>query len=253
VQPRDEPPPEPVPTRPRRNTASRRGWRLLAGATAVLVLAVAALGVTVRWHRAPRALANSVVGAPLVRLFNDVRERRYFARDDECLRELSEAGVDFVFVADPPRRDECPFRNVVRVLPTALLRRPLYMTCRLARSLHRFDRLILQPTAERYFGQPVTSLVENGVRNCRTVDGYRALLSEHAFANALDVAAFVLRDGTVIDVATEHDGTGARAEFVREVTARACTVFQTVLGPGFDERHQAHLHLDMGLLGGCRP
>ena len=31
------------------------------------------------------------------------------------------------------------------------------------------------------------------------------------------------------------------------------TVFNTVLGPGFDDRHGSHLHLDMGLLGGCRP
>jgi hypothetical protein len=96
-------------------------------------------------------------------------------------------------------------------------------------------------------------LLENGVRNCRAVEGCRALLSEHAFANAIDITGFVLRDGTVIEVGADRAAGGAHAEFIREVTTRACTVFRTVLGPGFDERHGAHLHFDMGMLGGCRP
>jgi hypothetical protein len=219
----------------------------------VLAVAIAALGVLVRRHGAPPALANSVVAAPFVAAYNDVRERMYFTRDDECLRELAAASVDFRFVAAPPHRDACAFRNVVRVLPGALLGRPLYMTCRLALSLRRFEQAVLQPAAARYFAQPVVRLLEDGVRNCRTVEGYRSLLSEHAFANAIDVAGFVLRDGTEIDVANDRADSGTHAAFVREVTQGACTVFSTVLGPGFDERHGSHVHLDAGLLGGCRP
>ncbi len=247
------PAPSRDPERAPRKARRPRARRLVAGAAAALILAIVALGVLVRWHHAPRVLANSAVGAPLVRYFNDLRERTYFARDDACLRELAAAGVDFTFAAAPPHRDRCALRNVVRVLPTTLLRRPLYMTCRLARSLRRFEQLVLQPAAHRYFGQPVARLLEEGVRNCRTVDGYRTLLSEHAFANAIDVTGFVLRDGTVIEVAADRAAAGPQAEFVREVTASACTVFRTVLGPGFDERHGAHVHLDMGILGGCRP
>jgi hypothetical protein len=210
------------------------------------------LGLVIRWYGAPRVLANSFAAAPLVHVFNDVRARLYFARDDECLRDLAASGLDFRFVAEPRRRDPCPLRTVVRVLPTGLLGRPLYMTCRLALSLRRFEETIVQPAAQRHFGQPVVRLDERGVRNCRPVDGYRSLLSEHAFANAIDIAGFVLRDGTVIDV-TAGRATGPDADFVREVTHSACGIFRTVLGPGFDERHEAHLHLDMGLLGGCRP
>ena len=226
---------------------------MIVGAVAVVVLGVVALGILVRSHRAPPALANSVAGAPFVALFNAIRERAYFARDDDCLHDLAASGVDFTFTAAPPRRDPCPLRNVVRVRPSALLSRPLYMTCRLALALRHFEQSILQPAADRYFGQPVVRLLEEGVRNCRAVDGYESLLSEHAFANAIDVRGFVLRDGTVIDVATATADGGAPAEFLRDVTQQACTVFRTVLGPGFDEAHGAHLHLDMGLLGGCRP
>ena len=237
----------------RRRATRPRRRQLIGRVTAAFLLGLCALAAIVRWHGAPRALANSFVGAPVVGFFNAVRERAYFAPDDDCLRDLTAASVGFTFVAAPPHRDPCALRNVVRVLPTRLLHRPLYMTCRLARALDRFDRQVLQPAAHRHFGQPVAQLVENGVRNCRPVEGYRSLLSEHAFANAIDIEGFVLRDGTAIDVAGERNGSGPAADFLREVTAQACGVFRTVLGPGFDERHGAHMHLDMGLLGGCRP
>jgi hypothetical protein len=230
-------------------TRRRASWAV-AGVV-VLVLALAAL---VRWHGVPRFFANSMVGAPFIRLFNATRERVYFARDEHCLRQLAMAQVGFRFIAVPPRQhDACPLRNVVRVLPTGVLHRPLYMTCRLARALDRFERDVLQPAAQRRFGQPVVEIVEKGVRNCRPVDGYRTLLSEHAFANAIDVEGFVLGDGTTVDVARDRDGGDARAAFLREVTTQGCEVFRTVLGPGFDDSHRTHLHLDMGLLGGCRP
>jgi hypothetical protein len=221
--------------------------------TALVLALLLALAAVLHRYGAPRGLANSFVGAPVVSLFNVVREHAYFTYDEHCLRQLQMAHVGFRFVAAPRQPDVCPLRNVVRMLPKGLLRRPLYMTCRLASALDRFDRHVLQPAAERHFGQPVAHLVENGVRNCRTVAGYRSLLSEHAFANAIDVEGFVLRDGTAIEVAGARGASGPPAEFLREVTTGACDVFSTVLGPDFDEHHADHLHLDMALLGGCSP
>jgi hypothetical protein len=233
--------------------AARRSRALGVAVALAVALVLVVLAVVIRRHGAPTALANSPLGAPIVRLFNAIREHVYFARDEHCLRQLAMANVGFQFVAAPQRRDACPLRNVVRVLPTHLLRRPLYMTCRLARALDRWDREVLQPAAQQRFGQPVAQLIENGVRNCRPVAGYRSLLSEHAFANAIDVEGFVLGDGRTIDVAGDRNGDDARGQFLREVAARGCDVFRTVLGPGFDASHGRHLHLDMGLLGGCRP
>lgn len=234
-------------------TRRARLTRLLVLAAATIIVALVTLVALARWDRVPPAIANSALGAPFVRLFNGLRERRYFARDADCLAALAAAGVDFAAVAAPRHRDPCPLRNVVRVRAPGVLRRPLYMTCRLARALRRFEQTVVQPAADRRFHQPVAKLVENGVRNCRTVDGYDALLSEHAFANAIDVEGFVLRDGTVVAVRDDAGRPAEHAAFVREISAGACGVFRTVLGPGFDERHGAHLHLDMGLLGGCRP
>ena len=222
---------------------------------AALVLGIAAFGITIaiRWSAVPRALANSRVGAPIVRVLNDLRARAYFAPDERCLQGLEANGVPFTFVAAPRHSDDCPFRNVVRMQPGGTLQRPLYMTCRLATAFVRFERDVLQPAAERHLGQPVAKLVENGVRNCRPVAGYDTLLSEHAFANAIDVAGVVLRDGSVIRVADVEHADPTHAAFLRDVTTSACEVFRTVLGPGFDDRHRDHVHLDMGMLGGCRP
>jgi hypothetical protein len=205
------------------------------------------------WLGVPRVVANSRAARPLVGLYNELRLRTYFAVDERCLADLTASGMPYVFVADPPNREACPLHNVVRALPGGLLSRPLYMTCRLARALRRFDQEVVQPAAQRHLQQPVARLDELGVRNCRTVEGYDALMSEHAYANAIDVAAFVLADGTAIAVTEYRDAATPRAAFLRDVTERACDVFRTVLGPGFDERHGAHLHLDMGLIGGCHP
>ena len=227
--------------------------RWLAFTALVVGGAALALIVVMRWSAAPRALANSRVGAPIVRLLNDVRARAYFARDERCLQGLEASGVPFTFVAAPRHEDECPFRNVVRMSPDGMLRRPLFMTCRLATAFVRFERDVLQPAAQRHFGQPATHLLENGVRNCRPVAGYDTLLSEHAFANAIDVAGVVLQDGSAIRVAGAANADPIHAAFLHDVTTRACDVFRTVLGPGFDDRHHDHVHLDMGMLGGCRP
>jgi hypothetical protein len=227
--------------------------RRLARAARGVVAAALALTLAIRWSAVPRALANSWIGAPVVSVLNHVRARAYFARDERCLRALAANGVPFTFVAAPRHADDCPFRNVVRMRPGGTLRRPLYMTCRLATAFVRFERDVLQPAAERHFSQPVAVLIENGVRNCRPVAGYAALLSEHAFANAIDVAGVVLRDGTAIRLADAESTDPAHAAFFHDVTTRACEVFRTVLGPGFDDRHRDHLHLDMGMLGGCRP
>jgi len=68
-----------------------------------------------------------------------------------------------------------------------------------------------------------------------------ARLSEHGKANAVDVRAFVLADGRVIE---PTDITVAKD--VRETLREsACQRFTTVLGPGADGHHEAHIHLDL--------
>ncbi|MGR3514150.1 MAG: extensin-like domain-containing protein [Paracoccaceae bacterium] len=69
-----------------------------------------------------------------------------------------------------------------------------------------------------------------------------AKLSEHAKGNAIDISAFLLADGSRIEV-TEWRGANGRV--LKQLHASACGPFGTVLGPDSDRFHHNHFHLDI--------
>ena len=98
-----------------------------------------------------------------------------------------------------------------------------------------------------------------GSFSCRDIGGRRGgegseRRSEHATANALDIAAFVLADGSTISVARDwsRGDDDARARFLREVHDGACGLWSVVLGPDYNAAHRDHLHLDRGRSRACR-
>lgn len=103
------------------------------------------------------------------------------------------------------------------------------------------------PAAEQIYGQKVVAVVDAGSYNCRGRNGAKwGRLSEHSFANALDVSGFVLADGRRVMV--KQDWRGGTAEdqlFLRSVMQSACKRFSTVIGPDGDANHQDHLHMDL--------
>jgi hypothetical protein len=66
-------------------------------------------------------------------------------------------------------------------------------------------------------------------------------LSEHGKGNAVDVHAFHLADGRRIDPTDAHVAKDLRTGLREGV----CQRFTTVLGPGSDGYHEAHIHLDL--------
>jgi hypothetical protein len=68
-----------------------------------------------------------------------------------------------------------------------------------------------------------------------------AKLSEHGKGNAVDLRAFVLADGRAIGLTDP----AIAKEFRDELRESACHRFTTVLGPGSDGHHEAHIHLDL--------
>ena len=78
---------------------------------------------------------------------------------------------------------------------------------------------------------------------CRSRNSQRgARLSEHAKGNAIDIAAFILADGSRITVLDGWRGKDSRT--LRRLHASACGPFGTVLGPDADRHHQDHFHFD---------
>lgn len=99
-------------------------------------------------------------------------------------------------------------------------------------------------------GNEVARLDHLGTNNCRRIAGSaRSGWSEHATGNAIDVAAFVLRDGRRITILRDWTGGGPKASFLKGARTSACQVFGTVLSPDFNDAHADHLHLDQAQRG----
>jgi hypothetical protein len=120
------------------------------------------------------------------------------------------------------------------------------LACPMVSALDGFVTDSLQPAAARWFGQPVVSIRQISAYSCRGMnDVPGARISEHAFGNALDIAAFTLADGHTISVKDGWRGTPAEQGFLHDVQEAACALFTTVLAPGSNAYHEDHMHLDL--------
>jgi hypothetical protein len=104
----------------------------------------------------------------------------------------------------------------------------------------------VQPAAMRWFGARVVEIKQISAYSCRGMNGNpNAHISEHAFGNALDIAAFTLADGRRISVKDGWRGMPEEQGFLRDVEAGACQQFTTVLAPGSNVYHYDHIHVDL--------
>ncbi|MDO9498490.1 extensin family protein, partial [Falsiroseomonas sp.] len=115
---------------------------------------------------------------------------------------------------------------------------------------------VVQPAAHAAYGQRVVAVESYGTYACRRIGGSRdGRFSEHATANAIDIASFRLEDGRRIGIAADWDGDEADAAFLRTVRDGACRIFATTLSPEYNAAHHDHLHFDQARRGGgtfCR-
>jgi hypothetical protein len=104
----------------------------------------------------------------------------------------------------------------------------------------------VQPSAMRWFGARVAEIKQISAYSCRGMNGNsHAHISEHAFGNALDIAAFVLADGRRVTVKDGWRGMPEEQGFLRDVQSGACVHFTTVLAPGSNVYHYDHIHVDL--------
>jgi hypothetical protein len=117
------------------------------------------------------------------------------------------------------------------------------MTCPLAEALARWTVDHVRPEAERHLGSAPRAVSIGTSYQCRDQRS-GAKLSEHAFANALDITGFTFPDKPAVSV-TARSGDTPEGAFQAAIRAAACGLFTTVLGPGSDEDHSDHLHVDL--------
>jgi hypothetical protein len=165
-------------------------------------------------------------------------------RDDPglCRRLLEADGVPYRWLA--PRRDgACGWDDAVILRPRPHAPRPTVpLTCSLAAGVELWMARVVQPAARDLLGSPVVAVRDFGSYACRPIRG-GGDWSQHAYANAIDIAGFGLADGRLVTVAGDwrRPRTGA---FLHHVRDGACRLFGTTLSPDYNWAHRDHLHLD---------
>jgi hypothetical protein len=137
--------------------------------------------------------------------------------------------------------------RVTRVAGVAIVP-PATLTCTMAAELSDWITGSLQPIAARDLGTRVTAIHDASDYVCRTRNHIAgAKISEHAKANALDMASFDYAAKVAPGWAQwlGPNGKPAKGSFVAHVRDGACLTFTTVLGPGSDVYHGDHFHLDI--------
>ena len=127
----------------------------------------------------------------------------------ECVRLLAPIAAD-VELAEPMKHEQCgaPAPVLLKRIGSGAnkieLSPPAMINCAMVVGLHAWVEKTLQPAAQETFGSPITRLRNASGYACRTRVGSQThadRLSEHALANAIDIAGFVTADGRAIDVA----------------------------------------------------
>jgi hypothetical protein len=174
-----------------------------------------------------------------------------------CRKILRDNGIDF---APLPRvgTAQCVAADRTRladaVVPGLTLQ-PVGVapSCAVNAALILWTRERVQPAAQRHFGQAVARMEHLGSYNCRRIGGGDAgNWSEHSSGNAIDIAAFVLADGTRISLIDDWRATpdGRRSRFLADARNGACELFATTLSPDYNRAHADHFHLDLAQRAG---
>lgn len=170
-----------------------------------------------------------------------------------CVAALREVNVP---VRVMPLRQEgpsCERRDTIELskLSRASLA-PLETRCDLALRLYLFERHVAQPASQRFFGAAIERIDHFGSYSCRDIRGRAGTRSEHATANAVDLAGFRLAGGREITLKSDWRIAGPTGQFLRELRNGACDWFNLVLSPDYNAAHEDHLHFDMGWYSSCR-
>lgn len=162
---------------------------------------------------------------------------------------------------------QCGERSPLDVAEIAgvMLTAKAVLNCRMATTLVGWMKGANQ-TSQDLLGSSIKKLNASTTYQCRrrnnAPDGK---ISEHGFANALDIVGFTLEDGRNISLLENWplpkepaEGEEEKSspvemtpefEFLKTVRDQACESFTTVLGPESNPLHADHFHFDLGCHG----
>jgi hypothetical protein len=194
---------------------------------------------------------------------NDPDNDRVVAPPDtipDCEARLAAAGVRFRPASIPLRQKRagtytCGTEQAIVYLggPEKIRYTPAppLVTCGLGLALARFET-VLQEEALRVTGQRVVRIEQGGTYSCRKMTRFQDMVSEHSYANAIDIRALVLERGKKVSVLShfgpiDREPASPNGRLLRSLSRRLFdeAVFSVVLTPFWDKLHRDHLHLDL--------
>jgi len=201
----------------------------------------------VAWYLVAPLIALGLIGCR----FGEEREAWRAEAEEQCLAQRLVQPSSYLEPGEAVNgRGTCgmtkPFKvaavsgGLVEFQPKATL------SCPLVANVEAWFHESIQPAAMAWYGSPVIEIKQISAYSCRTMNGQAGTpISEHAFGNALDIAAFRFADGREVEFKSGWKGRPEERGFLRAVHAAACERFSTVLAPGSNAFHYDHIHVDL--------
>lgn len=176
----------------------------------------------------------------------------------DCEQRLDDAGIEWSASRIPLHQTKggitCGAEQIVRYHqgPGAIQwgGKPK-VTCGVGLAMAELEAIV-QEEAAAHFGRKVKRIKHMGTYNCREMANYPGWVSEHSYANAIDIKEFQLQGGGKVSVLehytkSDEEPRTKKAKFLRAVARRLYDdrVFSVVLTPSFDRAHRNHFHLDL--------
>lgn len=123
--------------------------------------------------------------------------------------------------------------------------------CEVALALAQWSRQVVKPAARLHLENDVSKILISTSYQCRRRNNAATgKVSEHGFANGVDVMGFELEDGRKVLIAPRLGSVEPERVFQAAVRGGSCAYFTTVLGPTTNAAHASHLHLDLAIRRG---
>ena len=175
---------------------------------------------------------------------------------EACRTELAQLGAKFSVPEMPAADGRCKVPNPVQITMIATPAGEVdfpgapILNCIFAKRFTAWVSDVAAPVVKAHTGEALIAIATGPGYECRSRNGDTTTkISEHAFGNAVDIAAFKLEDKESLPVANVQKTGNVESRWLMALRISACGYFTTVLGPGSNEAHAEHYHFDLGIHG----
>jgi hypothetical protein len=170
-----------------------------------------------------------------------------------CMAALDRSRLQYRRTPVRPIVGGCGLETAVRPLQSQIRYNPPFdITCGMMAALYWYEAE-LQRLAHEHLGTSIARINQLGTYACRNINSAATgRRSQHATANAIDIAGFRLADGRTVSILRDWGRDTPQGRFLADARDEACRFFNVVLSPNYNALHANHFHLDLGGFRMCR-